>query len=110
MMTSYDNSGVSDDDMTTAEPVAVVVAPRHHHCRLSRPRWLQLVAPLPRPLDRHCLDVAWLGGGGQRTTTSLVDHVGRRSPLWSSSVVGRPNLCATHGASTSDDMDTMVEL
>jgi hypothetical protein len=109
MMTSYDNRGVSDDDITAAEPAAAVVAPRHHHHRLSRPRWLQLVAPLPRPLDWHRSDMAWLGGG-RRTTTSPVGHAGRRSPLRSSSVVGRPNLCATHGASTSDDMDTMDEL
>jgi hypothetical protein len=49
---------------------------RHHcHC-FSQQRWLHLVAPLPRPLDRHRSDVAWMGGGS--TSSSL-----SRRPCWS---------------------------
>jgi hypothetical protein len=34
----------------------------------------------------------------------------RRSHLWSSSVVGRPDLCAAPGASTSGSVDTVDDL
>jgi hypothetical protein len=43
--------------------------------------------------------------GGRCPAASPVGHVGRCSPLWSFSVAGWPDLCATPGTSTSGGMD-----
>jgi hypothetical protein len=100
----------------TVEPTAAaaVVAPAATPPPppLMWPRWLHLMAPLPRPLDWHRLDVAWFseGGGGRRPATSPIGHAGRHSPLWSSSVACWPDLCAAPGASTFGGVDTVDDL
>jgi hypothetical protein len=57
------------------------------------------------------IGIVWMwpgsAGGGRRPVASPISHAGRCSPLWSSSAVGRPDLCATPGASTFSGVDTV---
>jgi hypothetical protein len=87
MMTTCDNHDVDDGNTTTVEPVAAAVAamvaptvtppPLPLTATMATPRGPSTSTPGLAPF--RCGLVS--GGGGQRTTTSSVIHVGWHSPL-----------------------------
>jgi hypothetical protein len=99
---------------------------RHRHRCLSWQRRLHLMAPLPRPLDRHRSELAddltynFPPHQASPTFVSPLAHsppaawtpwmTPRRSHLRSTSTTGRPDLCAASSASTSGGMDTVDDL
>jgi hypothetical protein len=113
-MTTRNNRGVDNGDTTTVEPVAATsVAAVVALAATPPPPPFTAATTTPRGPSTLTTGLApfrcglVLRGGGRRPASSPVSHAGQRSHLWSSSVVGWPDLCAAPGVSTSGGVDTV---